>query len=44
MQAIGARDYFLLQGIVLFFALTTVFFNLATDILYGFIDPRIRFS
>lgn len=44
VQAIGARDYFLLQGIVLFFALATVFFNLLTDILYGVVDPRIRYS
>jgi ABC-type dipeptide/oligopeptide/nickel transport system permease component len=44
VQAIGARDYFLLQGIVLFFALTRVFFNVLVDVLYGLLDPRIRFS
>ncbi|MBI2755947.1 MAG: ABC transporter permease [Chloroflexi bacterium] len=44
VQAISARDYFLLQGIVLFFALTRVFFNVLTDVLYGVLDPRIRFS
>ncbi|MGH2559374.1 MAG: ABC transporter permease [Thermomicrobiales bacterium] len=44
VQAISARDYFLLQGIVLFFALTTVFFNLLTDIVYGLVDPRIRYT
>jgi ABC-type dipeptide/oligopeptide/nickel transport system permease component len=44
VQAIAARDYFLLQGIVLFFALTRVFFNLLVDVLYGWLDPRIRFS
>ena len=44
VQAIGARDYFLLQGIVLFFAITRVFFNVLTDLLYGVLDPRIRFS
>jgi peptide/nickel transport system permease protein len=44
VQAIGARDYFLLQGIVLIFALTRVFFNVLTDVLYGLLDPRIRFS
>jgi ABC-type dipeptide/oligopeptide/nickel transport system permease component len=44
VQAIGARDYFLLQGIVLFFALTRVFLNVLVDVLYGVLDPRIRFS
>jgi peptide/nickel transport system permease protein len=44
VQAIGARDYFLLQGIVLIFALTRVFFNVLVDVLYGVVDPRIRFS
>ncbi|MCC6703512.1 MAG: ABC transporter permease [Thermomicrobiales bacterium] len=44
VQAISSRDYFLLQGIVFFFAITTVFFNLITDIVYGLVDPRIRYS
>ena len=44
VQAIGARDYFLLQGIVLVFAMTRVGFNVLTDVLYAVIDPRIRFS
>ncbi|MCC7372003.1 MAG: ABC transporter permease [Chloroflexi bacterium] len=44
VQAIGARDYFLLQGIVLVFAVTRVGINLLTDVLYAAIDPRIRFS
>jgi ABC-type dipeptide/oligopeptide/nickel transport system permease component len=44
VQAIGARDYFLLQGIVLVFAVTRVFFNVLTDLLYCWVDPRIRFE
>jgi peptide/nickel transport system permease protein len=44
VQAIGARDYFLLQGIVLVFAITRVTFNVLTDVLYAVIDPRIRFA
>lgn len=44
VQVIGARDYFLLQGIVLCFALTRVFFNVLVDVLYSLLDPRIRFS
>ena len=44
VQAIGARDYFLLQGIVLVFAITRVAINVLTDVLYAVVDPRIRFS
>jgi peptide/nickel transport system permease protein len=44
VQAISARDYFLLEGIVLFFALSRVFFNVLTDVVYRLLDPRIRFS
>jgi ABC-type dipeptide/oligopeptide/nickel transport system permease component len=44
VQAIGARDYFLLQGIVLVFAVTRVAINVVTDVLYALLDPRIRFS
>ncbi|MBV9171751.1 MAG: ABC transporter permease [Chloroflexi bacterium] len=44
VQAIGARDYFLLEGIVLCFALTRIVFNVLTDVVYHVLDPRIRFS
>ncbi len=44
VQAIQARDYLLLQGIVLVFALTRVLLNLVTDALYGWLDPRIRWA
>lgn len=40
--AIGARDYPLVEGCVLAFALTYVAVNLLTDLAYGMIDPRIR--
>jgi ABC-type dipeptide/oligopeptide/nickel transport system permease component len=42
IQSIGFRDYPLVQGCILFIALTYVMVNLATDVLYGCIDPRIR--
>ncbi len=42
MGAIGARDYPLVEGCVLTFALTYVVVNLVTDLAYGLIDPRIR--
>lgn len=42
IQAIDARDYPLVQGCVLFIALCTVAVNLATDLMYSRLDPRIR--
>src|SRR5258708_3115650 len=42
MQAISARDYPLVQGCLLSIALTYIAVNLATDMLYGVLDPRIR--
>lgn len=44
ITAISARDYPLVEGCVLTFALTYVVVNMATDMVYGFIDPRIRIS
>jgi peptide/nickel transport system permease protein len=44
VQAISARDYPQLQGTVLFFAFCFIIVNLATDILYRLIDPRIDFG
>ncbi|HXJ36325.1 MAG TPA: ABC transporter permease [Candidatus Eisenbacteria bacterium] len=42
MQAIGARDYPLVQGCVLMIAMTYVVVNLATDVVHGWLDPRVR--
>ncbi len=42
VQAIQTRDYPLVQGGVLFYALTFVALNLLADLSYGFLDPRIR--
>ena len=41
VKAIFARDYVLLQGAVLVFALAFVVINLAVDLAYGALDPRI---
>ncbi len=43
-QAISARDYPLAQGCFLAIALTYIFINLATDVLYSVVDPRIRYD
>ena len=37
------RDYTLVLGIVVFYASLIVFLNLLVDILYGAIDPRVRY-
>lgn len=42
ITAIGNRDYPLVEGCVLAFALSYVAVNLATDLLYVALDPRIR--
>jgi peptide/nickel transport system permease protein len=41
VKAIFARDYVLLQGAVLVFALAFVVVNLLVDLSYGLLDPRI---
>jgi peptide/nickel transport system permease protein len=41
VKAIFARDYILLQGAVLVFALAFVVVNLIVDLSYGVLDPRI---
>lgn len=42
IQAIGFRDYPLVQGCILFIAITYVGMNLLVDLAYGWLDPRIR--
>jgi ABC-type dipeptide/oligopeptide/nickel transport system permease component len=37
------RDYTALQSVMVIYAAFVVVINLATDILYGFVDPRIRY-
>ncbi|MGY1723854.1 ABC transporter permease [Blastococcus sp. SYSU DS0533] len=42
LQAVQARDYPVLQGAILLFALVFLVINLVVDLLYSAIDPRIR--
>jgi peptide/nickel transport system permease protein len=44
IQAISQRDYPLVQGIVLLTALLVSLINLVVDLLYGAINPRVRFG
>lgn len=40
--AILAKDYWLLQGLFLFFTLAVIVFNLISDFAYAYLDPRVR--
>ena len=44
LEGIYGRDYALVQGCVLTIAVTYILVNLAADLLYGWVDPRIRQS
>ncbi len=44
VQSIGFRDYPLVQGCILLIAVTYVSVNLAVDVVYGVLDPRIRYE
>ena len=44
VRAIFARDFILLQGAVLIFALAFVVINLIVDISYSFLDPRVNYQ
>jgi len=43
ITSILARDFPMVQGIVLYLALGYVLVNLAVDLTYGYLDPRIRY-
>ncbi len=44
VDAVLARDYPIIQGATLLIAATFVALNLAVDVLYGLLDPRIRYE
>ena len=44
VTAIGARDYQMVQGVVLLLATIFVLLNLLVDVLYAILDPRIRYE
>jgi peptide/nickel transport system permease protein len=43
VEAILSRDYPVVQGVVLVVATMFIFVNLIVDILYSYLDPRIRY-
>ncbi|MFN0094008.1 MAG: ABC transporter permease [Dehalococcoidia bacterium] len=44
VQSISARDYPVVQGVILVFALLFILVNFLTDIVYTRVDPRVRLS
>lgn len=42
VEGIKARDYPIVQGAVLYIAIAYVFINLLVDLLYAWVDPRLR--
>ena len=44
IESIQGRDYFVIQGVVVVSAFGYVLVNLVVDVLYGFLDPRVRVS
>lgn len=44
ITAINTRDYPMVQGVVLLATVTFVLVNLFVDLIYGFLDPRIRYD
>ncbi|MES2938990.1 MAG: glutathione ABC transporter permease GsiC [Pseudomonadota bacterium] len=43
VDAVDMRDYTVIQGLVLLFSLEFILINLVVDVLYGFINPTIRY-
>jgi glutathione transport system permease protein len=44
VDAVGMRDYPVIQTLVLLFSLEFILINLVVDVLYGFINPTIRYK
>jgi peptide/nickel transport system permease protein len=44
LEAITARDYTLIQAIVLVYATVVLTANLVVDLLYSWLDPRIHYA
>lgn len=44
IDSVSARDYPMVQALTLVFALLVISANLVTDLIYSFLDPRVRYS
>ncbi|MBN1121634.1 MAG: ABC transporter permease [Anaerolineae bacterium] len=43
VERIGQRDYTAVQGVITVFAMSVAIISLLTDIIYAFLDPRVRY-
>jgi len=43
VAAVGMRDYYVVQGCLLIFAVTFVIVNIVVDISYAYLDPKVRY-
>ncbi len=44
VDAVVVRDYPMVMGIMLVIAIVVLIANLATDLVYALVDPRIRYE
>jgi ABC-type dipeptide/oligopeptide/nickel transport system permease component len=44
INGVAMRDYFLVQGVALVYVVGFLLLNLAVDLSYGLVDPRIRYA
>ena len=44
VNSIYARDYAVVQGIIIMFVIVVMVINLLTDIIYSILDPRVKLS
>jgi len=44
VQAISWRDYPIVQNLVMFISIVVILSNLTVDMLYGVLDPRVRYG
>ena len=44
VQAALNRDYTLVMGVTIFYGVLIVLFNLMVDLLYGVLDPKVRYD
>ena len=42
VESVGRRDYPLALGLTLFYGALLIFLNLATELAYGMLDPRLK--
>ena len=44
LTAVSVRDYTLVQGIVLIFVVSFLVINIAVEVIYRFVNPRLRYA